>query len=210
MDRGYYTLFSMLGMFASLAVFYPLGAKRRARIPRFVWWISIVGGSIVAIFGLQYATVPSFAPRVTAVGKAYNHVEVRRGRDTHYGFDFVPSGSEPIHLETSIILPGWGNPDVFNGRTFRVIYLQSTTRPLKNEALYIEILFGRDTGFHDFVDARVAGIWLAVPIGAAFVSFGVFGLKYKDDDEKKAWQTHEEASSQSKNPLDIDLFKPDV
>jgi len=91
-----------------------------------------------------------------------------------------------VDIETSIILPGWAVPQVFNGRTFRVVYLQSSMRALKNEAIEIEILSGRDTGFHDSVDARPGGVWLAIPIGAALGSFGYFGLRYKKDDEISA------------------------
>jgi hypothetical protein len=113
----------------------------------------------------------------------HDHVEVRQGRDTHYGFHFVPDeGGEPVDIETSIILPGWARPEVFNGRTFRIVYLQSNTRALKNGAINIEILSGRDSGFYDSVDARPFGVWLAIPFGAALAAFGYFGLRYKKDD----------------------------
>ena len=103
----------------------------------------------MCMYGLSHSTAPSFAPRITAVGTAYEHIEIRQGRDTHYGFHLLPDGSgEPLYIETSIILPGWAVPEVFNGRTFRVVYLQSTKRALKNEAIDIEILSGRDAGFH--------------------------------------------------------------
>jgi hypothetical protein len=55
---------------------------------------------------------------------------------------------------------------------------------MKNEAVDIEILSGRDVGFHDSVDARPTGTWLAIPIGAALGAFGYFGIRYKSDDEK--------------------------
>jgi hypothetical protein len=173
----------LLGMAAALAVFYPLGAKRRAGIPYSLWWVCLGVGVVACIYGLAHSTAPSFAPRVTAVGKVYDHVEVRQGRDTHYGFHFVPDeGGEAVDIETSIILPGWARPEVFNGRTFRVVYLQSSTRALKNEAIDIEIQSGRDSGFHDSVDARPFGVWWAIPIGAALGAFGYFGLRYKKDD----------------------------
>jgi len=83
---------------------------------------------------------------------------MRQGRATHSGFHFLPDeGGGPVDIETSIILPGWAVPEVFNGRTFRVVYLQSSKRALKNEAIDIEILAGRDAGFHDSVDARPFG-----------------------------------------------------
>jgi hypothetical protein len=187
MDRGIFIGASLLGMAAALAVFYPLGAKRRACIPYPLWWVCLGLGVVVCIYGLAHSTAPSFAPRITAVGKAYDHVELRQGRDTHYGFHFLPDeNGEPVDIETSIILPGWAVPEVFNGRTFRVVYLQSSKRVLKNEAIDIEILSGRDAGFHDSVDARPVGVWLAIPIGAALGAFGYFGLRYRKDDETSA------------------------
>ena len=176
-----------MGMAATLAVFYPLGARRRARIPLYAWWVCLILGVVLCFYGLSHSTAPSFAPRITAVGKAYDHVERKAGRDTYYGFRFLPDdGGGPVDIETSIILPGWGVPEVFNGRTFRVVYLRSSDRAMTNEAIDIEILSGRDAGFHDSVDARPAGTWLAIPIGAALGTFGYFGLRYKKDDEASA------------------------
>ena len=187
MDRGIFVGICLLGVVAALAVFYPLGAKRRARIPHSLWWVCLGLGVVACIYGLSHSTAPSSAPRITAIGKAYDHVEMRQGRDTHYGFHFLPDeGGGPVDIETSIILPGWAVPEVFNGRTFRVVYLQSSKRALKNEAIDIEILAGRDAGFHDSVDARPFGAWLAIPIGAALGAFGYFGLRYKKDDEISA------------------------
>jgi hypothetical protein len=184
MDRGIFVGASLLGMAAALAVFYPLGAKRRACIPYPLWWVCLGLGVVVCIYGLAHSTAPSFAPRITAVGKAYAHVELRQGRATHYGFHFLPDkNGELVDIETSIILPGWAVPEVFNGRTFRVVYLQNSKRALKNEAIDIEILSGRDAGFHDSVDARPVGMWLAIPIGAALGAFGYFGLRYRKGDE---------------------------
>jgi hypothetical protein len=127
MDRGIFIGASLLGMSVALAVFYPLGAKRRACIPSLLWWVCLGLGVVVCVYGLARSTAPSFAPRITAVGKAYDHVELRQGKDTHYGFHFLPDDNgEPVDIETTIILPGWAVPEVFNGRTFRVVYLQSS------------------------------------------------------------------------------------
>jgi hypothetical protein len=187
MDRGIFIGACLIGVAAALAAFYPLGANRRAHVPYPRWWACLGLGVVLCLYGLARSTAPSFAPRITAVGKAYDHVEVQQGRDTHYGFHFLPDGGgEPLYIETSIILPGWAVPEVFNGRAFRVVYLQSSTRALKNEAVDIEILSGRDSGFHKSVDARPVGSWLAIPIGAALGAFGYFGLRYKKDDETVA------------------------
>jgi hypothetical protein len=134
------------------------------------------------MFALFHSTAPSSATRITAIGKAYDQVERKRGRDTYYGFRFVPDGGETINIETQIILPDWSAPAIFDGRTFRVVYLQDSKRILKNEAIEIEILSGKDAGFHDSFDARLAGTWLGIPIGATLVAFGLFGLRYMKDD----------------------------
>jgi hypothetical protein len=135
--------------------------------------------------------MPSFDTRISAVGKTYDYVEreIRSGRhhDSIYGFRFVPDGGgQPVNIETEIILPGWGDPATFNGRTFRIVYLQDTSRAVKNEAIEIEILSGAHAGYHESLDARPFGSWLCIPIGAAFGGFGLFGLKYMKDDAKAA------------------------
>jgi hypothetical protein len=138
------------------------------------------------MYGLFHSTAPSFAPRISATGKAYDYVERRRGSDTYYGFRFVPDGGEPINIETEIILPGWADPTIFNGRTFRVVYLQDSKRIPKNEAIEIEIVSGKHAGYHDSLDARPTGAWLGIAIGAALGAFGFFGLKYRKDDATSA------------------------
>jgi hypothetical protein len=186
MDRDLYKLWPFLGIAVALAVFFPLGAKRRACISPVVWWVCLILGGIACIYGLTHATAPSFATRITAIGKTYDYVERTRGtwpyKDTYHGFRFVPEGGEPVNIETEIILPGWGSPAIFDGRTFRVVYLQDSKRIVKNEAIDIEILSGKDVGYHDSRDARPVGAWLGIPIGAALGAFGLFGLKYRKDD----------------------------
>jgi hypothetical protein len=87
-----------------------------------------------------------------------------------------------VNIETEIILPGWADRAIFDGRTFRVVYLQDSKRIVKNEAIDVEILSGKDAGYHDSLDARPVGAWLGIPIGAAVAAFGLFGLKYRKDD----------------------------
>jgi hypothetical protein len=84
-----------------------------------------------------------------------------------------------VNIETEIILPGWADPAIFDGRTFRVVYLQDSKRIVKNEAIDIEILSGKDAGYHDSRDARPVGAWLGIPVGVAAGAFGLFGLKYR-------------------------------
>jgi hypothetical protein len=135
MDYGSFIRSCLIGGTAALAVFVPLGAKRRVRVPPIVWWLCLIVGGGACVYGLSHSTAPSYATQITAIGKAYDHVERRRGRGTYFGFRFVPDGGEPVDIETLIILPDWGVPAIFDGRTFRVVYLQDNKRFLKNEAI---------------------------------------------------------------------------
>jgi hypothetical protein len=182
MDRGLFLGYCLIGMGAALAVFFPLKAKRRACIPHLVWWVCLILGGVTCMYGLSHSTAPSFATRITAVGRTYDCVERRQGRNTYYGFRFVPDGGQPVNIETEIIIPGWAAPDIFNGRTFRIMYLKDNNRTLKNEAIDIEILSGKHAGYHDSLDARPVGKWLGIPLGAALFAFGFFGLKFRRDD----------------------------
>jgi hypothetical protein len=180
MDYAHVMVCSLPGMAAALAIYFALGAKRRACVPPLAWWLSLIAGAIPFIYGLSHSTVPSFATRIEAVGTAsdYFEREIHSGRhqDTVYGFRLVPGVGGPIYIETEISLPHSAVPAIFNGRTFRVVYLDDDKRALKNEAIEIEILSGQDAGFHDFVDARPVGAWLAIPVGAALLGFGIAGL----------------------------------
>jgi hypothetical protein len=50
-------------------------------------------------------------------------------------------------------------------------------------------------GFHDSLDARPVGKWLAIPIGAALATFGFVGLRYMDKDAKAAAQDDDDQPS---------------
>jgi hypothetical protein len=186
MDYSHYMVCALLGCGPALAVFFLLRAKRRAWIPPLAWWFSLGVGVVIGFYGMSHSTTPSFSARITAVGKAYSYMEreIHTGyhHDTIYGFRFTPDSGEPINIETEIILPDTYRPADFDGRTFRIVYLNDSERVLKNEAIDIAILSGKDAGYHDSLDARPFGSWLAIPIGAAFATFGLAGLKYMKDD----------------------------
>ena len=186
MDRGTFIGSCLLGLAVALAVFFPVGAKRRARIPGLAWWVCIIVGVVTCFFGLSHSTVPSFARRITAVGTASNWIEKRVGRSFKFAFRFVPEGGSPIDMETLIIVPHWGNAGTFNQRKLRIVYLDDIARNPINEAIDIAILDGPDAGWHDSLDARPFGVWLAIPIGAALGGFGYFGIRYRKDDMKAA------------------------
>ena len=76
-------------------------------------------------YGMSHSTTPSFATRITAVGKAYDSVqrEIHTGyhHDTVFGFRFVPESGEPVNIESEITLPDWGTPKDFDGRILRIV-----------------------------------------------------------------------------------------
>lgn len=53
--------------------------------------------------------------------------------------------------------------------------LTDSKRVLKNEAVDLEILSGRNADFHGSLDARPTGAWLAIPVGACFLSLWIGG-----------------------------------
>jgi hypothetical protein len=199
MDYTHTMMCGLLGAGPALAIFFLLRAKRRAWIPPLAWWLFLALGTVVFFYGLSHSTVPSFSRRIMAVGKAYDHVdrEIHNGfhHDTVHGFRFVPDGGNPIYLETQIIFPYWNTPAIFDGQSFRVVYLDDDRRVFKNEAIDVEILSGKYAGFHDSFDAQPLGKWLGIPIGAALAAFGFAGLKYMKDDAIAAASEDDDAPS---------------
>lgn len=193
---------SLPGAGPALAIFFLLGAKRRAWIPPLAWWFFLALGAVVLFYGMSHSTVPSFSTRITAVGKAYDYVdrEIHAGyhHDTIHGFRFVPEGGGgggPIDIETEISLLDTAHPAIFDGQVFRIVYLNDNGRVLKNEAIEIAVLSGKHKGFHDSLDARPFGKWLAIPTGALFGVFGFFGLRYMKGDAESAVSDDDASSS---------------
>jgi hypothetical protein len=184
MDRSSFILFGLFGCGIGLAALLLLGPQRRAGISPFAWWFCMIVGSTVGLFGLSHSTAPSFAPLVTASGKASAFTDQKFGRNSKFVFAFFPEGGNPINIETHIIVPHWGNAEVFSGRTLKVIYLSDRARSVSNEAVDIEILSGDDAGWHHSLDARPFGIWLAIPVGATIAGFGYIGFRYRKSDLK--------------------------
>jgi hypothetical protein len=57
------------------------------------------------------------------------------------------------------------------------------------------VLSDRHAGFHDSLDARPAGAWLAIPVGAAFLGFGLAGLKSMKEDAIAAASDDDDSST---------------
>ncbi len=122
---------------------------------------------------------------VCMYGLSHSTLEQKSGRNTEtFVFGFVPDDGIPINLETHIIVPHWSNAAIFNGRTLMVTYLNDKSRTLSNEAVDIKILSGENAGWHDSLDPRPFGIWLAIPIGAMIAGIGYIGLRFRKDDLK--------------------------
>jgi len=199
MDYTHSMVCGLLGAGPALAIFFLLRAKRRAWIPPLGWWLFLALGAIVFFYGMTHSTVPSLSTRITAVGTAYDYAdrEIHTGyhHDTIHGFRFVPEGGGPINIETEISLPDAAHPAIFDGQVFRIVYLKDDERVLKNEAIDIAILSGKHKGFHDSLDARPVGKWLAIPAGALFGIFGFFGLRYIEKDAIAAASDDDDAPS---------------
>jgi hypothetical protein len=141
-------------------------------------------GAVVCLYGLSHSTAPSFAPQITAIGRASAFSEKSVGRSSKFVFGFVPETGNPVELETHIIVPHWGNAEIFGGRTLRITYVNDPLRSVSNEAIKIEIVNGDNAGWHDSLDARPFGLWLAIPVGALIAGFGYIGIRYRKDDLK--------------------------
>jgi hypothetical protein len=182
MDQLSYVFGWMLGLALGMILFYSLGAKRRVIIPPSVYWTCIFAGVLAVIYGLSHATAPSFARRVTVTGPTDNCTQIKTGKSFKTSFSILPSGANPLRLETNIILPSWADPQSFNGRIFKVTYLDDPDRSVGDEAIDITILSGKHAGFHDAKDARLMGSWLGIPSGAALGAFGLFGVRLRKSD----------------------------
>ncbi len=182
MDKATFMLWCLLGLGLAFAIVMAIGPTRRSRVPRYVLWLLLTAGAVTCIYGLSHSTSPSFAPRVTVVGTSSALTEKRVGREGKFVFTFVPVSGKAIALETHIIVPHWGDTEIFQQRTLRVTYLDDPSRDVSNEAVQIEIVSGENAGWRDSLDARPFGVWLAVPIGAMIAGLGYIGLRYRKDD----------------------------
>jgi hypothetical protein len=201
MDYAHYMMCALPGIGLALAVFFLLRPKRRAWVPPLGWWLSLIVGAVIFFYAMSHSTMPTFSNRITVVGTAYDYVEreTHTGyhHDTIYGFHLMPEGggcNGPIIIETEISLLDTAHPAIFNGQTFRVVYLADDDRVLRNEAVDIEVLSGIHKGFHDSRDARPGGAWLGIPVGVAFLAVGFAGLRSMKEDAIKAASDDDDTS----------------
>ena len=127
MDYAHFTGCALLGLGPALAIFFLSGAKRRAWIPPLAWWLSLPWESYSCFTAYPTRPSPLFQPRsrqwakLTTTGSGKVRLPTALATAS---FRFVPEGGKPINIETEIILPDWGSPADFDGRTFRVVYLR--------------------------------------------------------------------------------------
>ncbi len=101
-----------------------------------------------------------------------------RGRGNYtYTFQLDSDGQSSIEIATRIKPPLCWREDSsgFSADIYRVVYLDDPTRDLNHEAIRIEVLSGRHTGWSGSVDARPLGLWLGIPAGILLIIAGGVG-----------------------------------
>ena len=170
-------------IFIELALLCVIGLVVRRAVRRYttvgLFWASLsLAGFALTGFSGANSTKPSSAPRITITGAAADCVEHRIGRGNYsYSFFFTPTTGVPIELESRIKAPlCWRDSQSgSDGRVYRVQYLNDPNRRLKNEAIRIDVLQGKNAGWHGSVDARPFGLWLCVPFGIILIVIGCVG-----------------------------------
>ena len=189
MDYTHAMVCSLLGAGPALAIFFLLAqnAEHGFRL--------LPGGSFwpwEPLFGsmeVSHSTVPSFSRRIRRWARlmtTWTGKFIPATITTRYTA-FVSCLTEETHQHRNSNHPSiLEHSRNFRRTIFRVVYLKDDQRVFKNEAIEIEILSGRNAGFHDSYDARPFGKWLEISIGATLGAFGFAGLKYMKDDAKSA------------------------
>lgn len=170
-------------IFIELVLLFAIGLLVRKAVRRYTtvglfWALLSLAGFAVAGFSGANSTKPTSAPRITITGTAADCVEHRIGRSNYtYSFVFTPIIGVPIKMESRIKAPlCWqDNQSRLDGRVYRVQYLDAPDRRLKNEAIRIDVLQGKNAGWHGSVDARPFGLWLGAPFGIVLIVIGSIG-----------------------------------
>jgi hypothetical protein len=179
------------GLAAILAVlfFKFFGSERRSSVPLIVWGACLVLGFSTVMYSLIHSTGPSFAPRITAVGKVSDCFEPHSGKHfDKYVFHFEPESGAPFFLETRILTPP---VCLFRLRgtdtgTYRIVYLDDSHRNPSNEPIDNQVVSGAEAGWHQTLDAGPFGIWLGVPFGFALSFIGLGCIRLRKYDSRPA------------------------
>lgn len=192
---GFYFLFGFIaGLAAGAIVCRGLSAEKCAAVPGGISVLCLPVGFITLLFSLLNSTTPSFAPRITVTGKAFNCVRLGVGRNYARSFRFESENGGSIQIGTEIVVPPmcWQTSDYDAGSMYSVTFLDDAKRYPANEAIDIAVLTGRNTGWHKKLDARPFGFWLGAPAGG-FLMF--MGLYLTRNDKGGAKSGAEQASS---------------
>ncbi len=178
---------------AALTNRFLLNPERRLEIPPGGCWLCLLCSGFAGMWVAIHTTMPSLATRVTVVGYADDCVEVRSGTgpraSSKFQFRFIPEdggSGGPVDLESE--MPGpmcWLSTRRHDRRRYRITYLATSNRSLRNEVIETTVLAGPDTGWHSPSDARPLGLWLAMPPLFALTYLGMFALSSRRKDEKK-------------------------
>lgn len=138
--------------------------------------LGIFGMAMMGITAL-FATAPSNARRITAVGRCEDFRDVSQRANTRYLFDLVANDGSQIQLETHIDPHFSGNARFLtNGELLQVTYLDKETPNRVREAIALTILSGQNAGWHRAVDADWMGAWLMFPTGAIVCAYAAFQM----------------------------------
>lgn len=136
-------------------------------------------GFLAIVVGEFRSTVPSFAARAEITGRVSGCTTRRLGKGNyvHY-FSVQPEIGAPVNIETHVLGPMcWASSRDYDDRVYRVLYLRDARWNLFNEGIQVDVLSGRDTGWHSSLDARPFGLWLLMPIGGVFLIVGNYGIR---------------------------------
>lgn len=190
-----------LGAAIAGLVSWRLGFRRRAEVAPSIWWTLLLAGFVLWIWSALHSTMPSLAPRITAITtvSSCTKEEHRRSMKFTIHLDQAPGG--PIFLDTGIVAPMcWSSSRQRSGNIYKIDYLDKPNIGGMKEAIAISVIAGPDKGWHSEVDARPLGLWLGIPIGSAVGVLGMVGLSLRKKDLKKCRIETKRAERRSTRP----------
>lgn len=106
-------------------------------------------GLALAWVSMDKSTTPSSARRITVVGQSWDWTRHDTTRRHWWTFVLKASPTARLLLKTPIDIPesGPGKPDLGNGDTVRIIYLDETTFVSDPRAIRIEVVSGSHAGW---------------------------------------------------------------
>jgi hypothetical protein len=152
-------------------------AQKYTRMGLAWWFVALLGFAVAGISG-AHSTRPSSAPRKTVIGRVQGCTEHEIGKGNFTYTFLLDSGVQnSVEIATRIKPPICWSEDssTSNLNIYRVVYLDDPTRDLNHEAIHIEVLSGRHTGWSGSVDARPFGLWLGIPAGILLIIAGGIG-----------------------------------